>query len=100
MLYIVERVGTKTDFGGTRINLNPSKAFYKVNHHYLKAVLKAAGFGLVFRSCIAAMHSCTYSVVNVNIQLSELGPSRLSTVISFVSRATAADVGTIEGHPF
>jgi hypothetical protein len=71
MRYIVERVGNKPGFGGALINLDQSKAFDRVDHRYLAAVLKAAGFGPVFRGWIASMYSGICSVAKINGHLSE-----------------------------
>ena len=69
--YIIERVGKEPGMGGALINLDQSKAFDRVDHQYLAAVLRAAGFGPVFRGWIAAMYSNICSVVKVNGHLSE-----------------------------
>ena len=58
--------------GGALVNLDQSKAFDRVDHQYLAAVLNAVGFGPVFRGWIAAMYSNICSVVKVNGHLSEL----------------------------
>lgn len=65
MRYIIEKVGYIPVFGGRPINLAQSKAFGKVNHRYLVAVLKAAVFSLVFRGWITAKHRGICSVVTL-----------------------------------
>lgn len=66
MRYIIDRAGTKPAFEGALINLDQSKAFYSVNHQYLKVVLKTGGFELIFREWITAVNS-PCSVVKVNL---------------------------------
>lgn len=48
------------------MNLDQVKAFGTVDHLYLVAVFKAAGFGAVFRGWLAATHSGISLVVKVN----------------------------------
>ncbi len=69
--YIIERVSNKPGFGRAMINVDQSKAFDRVDHRYLAAVLRAAGLGPVFRGWIASMYSGICSVVKLNGHLSE-----------------------------
>lgn len=61
MQYIIERVWTKAGFDGALINSDRSKAFNKVDHHYLEA-----DFRPVFRGWTTVMHRGTCLVVKVN----------------------------------
>ena len=71
MRYLVERVGSRFGFGGALVNLDQSKAFDRVDDRYLAAVLRAAGFGPVFRGWIATIYSGICSVVKLNGHFSE-----------------------------
>lgn len=57
--YFIERVGKEPGMSVVLINLDQSKAFNRVNHQYLEAVLALASFGLNFRGWITAMYSDT-----------------------------------------
>lgn len=59
MQYITERVRINARFRDAFIYLEKLKAFLRVNHQYLEAVLKEGGSGIVSLGFIAAMHSGT-----------------------------------------
>ncbi|GAB1597330.1 hypothetical protein Ahia01_000009400 [Argonauta hians] len=72
--YIFDRVASESGLGGALINLDQSKAFDRVDHQYLAAVLRAAGLGPVFRGWVTKMYSNVSSVVMVNGYCSEPFP--------------------------
>ena len=47
-LHLVCTIVEKVDGNATLINLDQSKAFDRIDHSFLEAVLSAAGFGLHF----------------------------------------------------
>lgn len=52
--------------GGLMMHLNPSKAFDRVDHQYLEAVLAAVGFDPVFCGRITTLYSDIESTIQVN----------------------------------
>ena len=59
-------VRTKVDRNAALINLDQSKAFDRVDHAFLEAVLSAAGFGLHFRAWIRLLYAPPGVMVEVN----------------------------------
>lgn len=57
--------------GGTLIHLNRSKAFDRIDYHYLEAVPGAASLGPGFRGWIKTIYNGIRSSVQVNWYLSE-----------------------------
>lgn len=77
--YIIKRPETKVGFDGNLINLDQLKVFDKVDFRQLDFILKSDVFSPIFRDWIAAMLSCTCSVVKANGHLSEpIGKARQS----------------------
>lgn len=91
--YFLEQVGKSSGKGVALLNLSQSKAFDRVDHTYLMAVLQASDLGLNFCRWITALYGDIESVVKVNCFFSHpfriaLGPSRLpalSTLVCFGS---------------
>ena len=65
-LYLVRTIVEKVDGNAVLINLDQSKAFDRVDHAFLEAVLSAAGFGLHFRTWIRLLYVSPEVVVEVN----------------------------------
>ena len=58
--------GIKDDTKAALINLDQSKAFHRVDHWFLAAVLETAGFKLEFRKWISILYHNSQAVVQVN----------------------------------
>lgn len=56
--YIVKQVENKSSFRRTQVNFTP-KLFDRVRHHSMVLVLKAVGFGLLFKRWITTIDSWT-----------------------------------------
>ena len=65
-LHLVRTIIEKVDGNAALINLDQSKAFDRVDHAFLEAVLSAAGFGLHFRSWIRLLYASPGIMVEVN----------------------------------
>ena len=65
-LHLVRTIVEKVDGNTALINLDKSKAFDRVDHAFLEAVLSAAGFGLHFRTWIRLLYASPGVVVEVN----------------------------------
>ena len=65
-LHLVRTIIEKVDGNAALINLDQSKAFDRVDHAFLEAVLSAAGFGLHFRSWIRLLYASPGVMVEVN----------------------------------
>ena len=65
-LHLVRTIVEKVDGNAALINLYQSKAFDRVDHAFLGAVLPVAGFGLHFRSWIRLLYASPGVVVEVN----------------------------------
>lgn len=62
---IINRVGKESYMTEALINLDQTKAFFSVCHHYLQAVFKVASFELVFRNWIAEVYNDICSMFKV-----------------------------------
>ena len=65
-LHLVRMIVEKVDGNAELINLDQSKAFDRVDHGFLEAVLSAAGFGLHFRTWIRLLYASHGVMVEVN----------------------------------
>ena len=65
-LHLVRTIVEKVDGNAALINLDQSKAFDRVDHAFLEAVLSAAGFGVDFRTWIRLLYASPGVVVEVN----------------------------------
>ena len=65
-LHLVRKIVEKVDGNAALINLDLSKAFDRVDHTFLEAVLSAAGFGLHFRTWIRLYYASPGVMVEVN----------------------------------
>ena len=65
-LHLVRTIVEKVNGNAALINLDRSKAFDRVDHAFLEAVLSAAGFGLHFRSWIRLLYASPGVMVEVN----------------------------------
>ena len=65
-LHLVHTIVEKVDGNAALINLDQSKAFDRVDHAFLEAVLSAAGFGVDFRTWIRLLYASPGVVVEVN----------------------------------
>ena len=65
-LHLVRTIIEKVDGNAALINLDQSKAFHRVDHAFLEAVLSAAGFGLHFRTWIRLLYAYSGVMVEVN----------------------------------
>ena len=65
-LHLVRLIIEKVDSDAALINLDQSKAFDRVDHRFLEAVLSAAGFGPYFRSWIRLLYASPGALVEVN----------------------------------
>ena len=65
-LHLVRTILEKVDDKAALINLDQSKAFDRVDHGFLEAVLSAAGFGVNFRSWIRLLYASPGVMVEVN----------------------------------
>ena len=65
-LHLVRTIVEKVDGNAALINLDQSKAFDRVNHAFLEAVLSAADFGLHFRTRICLLYASPGLMVEVN----------------------------------
>jgi len=64
-LHMIRTIVEKVDKAAL-INLDQSKAFDRVDHGFLEAVLSAAGFGVTFRSWIRLLYASPGVMVEVN----------------------------------
>ncbi len=65
-LHLVRTIVEKVDGNAALINLDQSKAFDRVDHAFLEAVLSSAGFGVDFRTWIRLLYASPGVVVEVN----------------------------------
>ena len=65
-LHLVRTIVEKVDGNAAQINLDQSKAFDRVDHCFLEAVLSAVGFGRHFRSWIRLLYASLGVMVEVN----------------------------------
>ena len=65
-LHLVRTIIENVDSGAALIKLDQSKAFDRVDHHFLESILSAAGFGQDFRSWIRLLYASPSSMVEVN----------------------------------
>ena len=65
-LHLVRTIVEKVDGNAALINLDQSKAFDRVDHAFLEAVLSAAGFGIDFRTWIRLLYASPGVMVEVN----------------------------------
>ena len=65
-LHLIRTIIDKVDNKAALINLDQSKAFDRVDHSFLEAVLSAAGFGVDFRTWIRLMYASPGVMVEVN----------------------------------
>ena len=65
-LHLFRTIVEKVDRNAALINLDQSKAFDRVDHGFLEAVLSSAGFGLHFRSWIRLLYASPGIMVAVN----------------------------------
>ena len=65
-LHLVRTIVEKVDGNAALINLDQSKAFERVDHSFLDAVLSAAGFGLHFLTWIRLLYASPGVTVEVN----------------------------------
>ncbi|CAE1276092.1 unnamed protein product [Acanthosepion pharaonis] len=65
-LHLVRLIIEKVDSDAALINLDQSKAFDRVDHRFLEAVLSAAGFGPHFRTWIRLLYASPGALVEVN----------------------------------
>ncbi|CAE1328699.1 unnamed protein product [Acanthosepion pharaonis] len=63
---MVRLILEQVDSEAALINLDQSKAFDRVDHRFLEAVLSAAGFGADFRSWIRLLYATSGALVEVN----------------------------------
>ena len=72
-LHLVRQIleGIKDDTEAALINLDQSKAFDRVDHRFLAAVLETAGFEPEFRKWISMLYRNPQAVVQVNGRFSE-----------------------------
>ena len=70
-LHLVRTIVEKVDGNASLINLDQSKAFDRVDHAFLEAILSAAGFGLHFRTWICHLYASPGVMVEVNRVRSE-----------------------------
>ena len=65
-LHLVRTIVEKVDGNAALINLDQSKAFDRVDHAFLEAVLSSAGFGVDFRTWIRLLYASPGVMVEVN----------------------------------
>ena len=65
-LHLVRMIVEKVDGNAALINLDQSKAFDRVDHAFLEAVLSSAGFGVDFRTWIRLLYASPGVMVEVN----------------------------------
>ena len=65
-LHLVRTIVEKVDGNAALINLDQSKAFDRVDHAFLEAVLSLAGFGVDFRTWIRLLYASPGVMVEVN----------------------------------